>query len=136
MDKRLLDTNIFLRYFLQDNLDQHEIAKNIITKGEENKVKLFSDSNVIAEINNVLKHLYELDKMQRVEFLQDTLSLDFVNYLDKKPVLAQALTYFSQHNLDFEDCLLLAKAKGGYTLTSFDTKLKTVAKTLNIKRIP
>lgn len=115
---KYLDTNIILRYLLQDHHSLSQEASIII----ENE-NIFIANEVLAEVIYVLNKTYKVDKKE----LSQTLIAFLYNeniYLLCKEVAIAALEYFSEKNIDFVDCLLCAYRKiNSYEVISFDKNL-------------
>ena len=136
---RILDTNYFVRFILDDIPEQVEITENVLKKGAENKLHLIITTLAIVELNNVLLYEYKLEKKQRLEALKLITNIHHLDYPDKKDkeITGLAITYFNKYNLDLEDCYNIAYAKiRDWELFTFDTELKKVAKIEGIRRMP
>ena len=96
----LLDTNVVLRYLLEDLQDQADAAADAIACGAEVRPE------IISECVYVLSGLYEVPRDLIVESL--TLVLDEVA-CPRKAVVLSALGLYRASKLDFPDCLLAAE---------------------------
>lgn len=112
----MLDTNIILRYLLNDDEQMASEAEAII-KNMPVQVTI----EIIAEVVYVLKGVYHID---RVEIGQCLLAfLSEVNTSEPK-VLKLGIETYAEQNLDFPDCILYAYHKvKGYEIKTFDKKL-------------
>ena len=111
----ILDANAILRYLLDDVEDQSKEVEETINKGA------YTISEVICEVVYVLEGVYDLNKNE----ISDVL-LDFIEEIDmnEKVVTKEALKAFKINNLDYVDCLLLARHKlYKDNIISFDKKL-------------
>lgn len=112
----MLDTNMILRYLLNDNPDMAEQAEQYLDSGEATVT-----AEVMAEAVYVLKGVYGLERGTIAETLRDFLVLVSCREED---VLRVALDTYATHSLDFVDCVLY-----GYycvrhaTIATFDKKL-------------
>lgn len=116
--KTLIDANVILRYLLNDDESMSIKAKEIIDNGS------YTLTEIIAEVVYVLKGVYHVEK-------QDiTLSLaSLLNEveIENREVVLFALTIYANKNLDFVDCLLVARHKiFGEVVFTFDKKLNKV----------
>ena len=112
----MFDTNMILRYLLNDNVEMAEKAEQYLDAGN-----VFVTTEVIAEVVYVLKGVYSLDR----DKIADTLKkfLELVHY-EEKNVIDIALDTFEERNLDFVDCILYAYHKvKGIEIATFDKKL-------------
>ena len=113
----MLDTNIILRYLLNDNEQMADEAEKII---KENMALVTIE--IIAEVVYVLKRVYSVErdiiKSSLFDFLSEVQSNEF-------EVIKLGLTVYSEKNLDFVDCILYAYYKvKGYEVKTFDKKLQ------------
>ena len=113
----MLDTNIILRYLLNDNEQMADEAEKII---KENTALVTIE--IIAEVVYVLKRVYSIERDIIKSSLFDFLSEVQSNEME---VIKLGLTFYSEKNLDFVDCVLYAYHKvKGYDIKTFDRKLK------------
>lgn len=119
-----VDTNYFLRFLLADNHEQSEKVKDLFLSASESTNKLFTSSIVIFEIYWVLSSYYERDKVEIISTLEKILAMEFIE-VDNRSILQQALTYFREYSVSFEDCynLAFASSKKAKTFATFDQKL-------------
>ena len=113
----MLDTNIILRYLLNDNDEMAVEAEKIIKEGS-----VFVTAEIVAEVVYVLKRVYAVErddiKSSLFQFLSEVQS-------NEMEVIKCGLTTYSEKNLDFVDCILYAYHKiKGYEIKTFDKKLK------------
>lgn len=117
----ILDTNMILRYLLNDNKEMADEAEKIIKQGNA-KVTI----EIIAEVVYVLKGVYSIER--------DLIKISLLNFLseiqaDEKDILKAGLEIYGKQNLDFVDCILYAYSKvKGYEIKTFDKKLKKLLK--------
>jgi len=111
-----LDTNILVRYYVQDEQRQGAIATRIMTEEPE----LFVSKTVLAELEWVLRGYYELtpDKIHPV--LAHLLKLGNVT-VEQGDSVEAALRYY-RLGIDFADALHLASSRHCSTLLTFDDK--------------
>ena len=113
---KILDTNIILRYLLRDNIEQANVAKEAIESGATTL------SEVIMEVIYVLHKHYMVPK---TEICKSLLALSKGVHVAEQEVILYALKVFESHNLDYVDCLLVAKAVlRGEDIITFDKKIK------------
>jgi predicted nucleic-acid-binding protein len=116
MAKIMFDTNMILRYLLNDNPIMYEKSKQLL-KQENVWVTL----EVIAEVFYVLRKVYSMERQivsQKVK--------EFIGLVEcrESEVLNLAVDTYAEKNLDFVDCVLYAYNKiGGFEIATFDKKL-------------
>ena len=122
-----LDTNVLVRYLVQDDAQQYQKAKRLITrelaKGEPVLISLL----VLLETEWVLRSRYEFDKGERltaISALLDTADLAF----EDEACVEQAVYSWKDSKADFADCLIEARHRrlGGAATATFDAKALTL----------
>lgn len=112
---KTIDTNVILRYLLNDVPEQSEIAAQVIMQGAK------SYPEIIAEVIYVLVKLYSVPREKIAELLMPF--IDEIEF-DIPAIIKFAVNMYSQTKFDFVDCLLVArKIVLGDTIFSFDKKL-------------
>lgn len=114
---KYVDTNILLRFIIDDNKELADIAENILKSDECHLLP-----EVIPEIIYVLRSVYKYRREDIAQAIQRLLPLVVV----KEQLLTNlALTYFAQFKLDYVDCILLARNKlYGREVATFDKELE------------
>jgi len=112
----MLDTNMILRYLLNDNESMRETAKKYLCAGN-----VWITLEVAAELVYVLNGVYKLERKAIAEKI-----IQFLNVADcgESAVLQLALNTYALHNLDFVDCILYSYNEvKGIEIATFDKKL-------------
>lgn len=118
-----IDTNILVRYLVQDDMQQALVAANLINQHKGKPKSLFISNIVICELIWVLERGYKYNKKDIISVLQAILSTIEFNFEYYK-ILWLSIIQFEKNNADFSDILIgqIALLKGcEYTIT-FDTK--------------
>lgn len=114
----IVDTNILLRYLLDDNEELSSKAIEIIDNNE-----IFIPTEVIVEASYVLKKVYNVEKEKIYEAIKLLLDMDDVNFQNKNTI-ELAFKIYSEKNLDIVDCMLFAYNRNeNYDIKTFDKKL-------------
>lgn len=115
MNKTLVDTNVILRYLLDDNEDQALLAEHLIDGGA------WTTPEVLAEVTYVLEHYYGIERREIATALfQIAHKLDF----EQPDVSFEAIKEYDATNLDFVDCMIVAYDKLNISkVFSFDKAL-------------
>ena len=115
----IVDTNILLRYLLDDNEELSSKAIEIIDNNE-----IFIPTEVIVEASYVLKKVYNVEKEKIYEAIKLLLDMDDVNFQNKNTI-ELAFKIYSEKNLDIVDCMLFAYNRNEkYDIKTFDKKLE------------
>jgi predicted nucleic-acid-binding protein len=122
---RGLDTNVLVRYFTADDLEQAEIARATIDDAEKGGQRLFVSGIVLCELAWVLRgRSYAYQKSEIAETLDDLLETS-VFEIEARGLVRTALSRYRDSQADFADCLLgLTHQDAGCSETwTFDTGL-------------
>lgn len=110
-----IDTNVLVRYYVDDDHAQHKKAKHFI---DENEV--FINNIVILESFWVLTSVYRLSKAGVGEIFDHLKRLSNI-YFENETVFAKALAEYRDNDCDFADALLgLLNRNYGYDTASSD----------------
>ena len=112
----MLDTNMILRYLLNDDQIMADRAEQYLNAGNVSVT-----IEVIAEVVYVLKGVYSMKRDMIANTVKDFLELVICHEMD---VLNLALDTYAERNLDFVDCVLYGyHAVRGIEIATFDKKL-------------
>jgi predicted nucleic-acid-binding protein len=115
-----LDTNVLVRYIMQDDLKQSPLATRLIeSRSVESRgfVSLVS----VVELFWVMSSAYELDRGQLIAALEGLLRTKEL-VVERAEIVWKALRIFQNANVDFADCLIerSAAAAGCEKTMTFD----------------
>ena len=115
-----LDTNVLVRYIMQDDPKQSPMATRLVeslTGDQPGFVPLVA----VVELVWVLSSSYRLTREQQVEAL-DLLLRSREIVVDRADLVLQAQRRFARGGADFADCLIerIAQAQGCRTTMTFD----------------
>lgn len=124
--KNLPDTNVIVRYLMKDDEVQYSKAKEFFDKVKHGSSKAIIIESVIAECIYVLTKIYKVPRITAAESLSDILHYRGIANDDQKELI-NALTLFSERNIDIVDCILCVKAANAeVSLFSFDDDLNKI----------
>jgi predicted nucleic-acid-binding protein len=112
-----LDTNVLVRWFVNDDPVQTAAAEKLIAKHE-----IFVSNAVLLETEWVLRDAFSFSRAEIAEKFGVLVELENCVLGDETAVLS-ALTWF-ETGLDFADALHLAATPAGTRFASFDTRLR------------
>ena len=118
----VLDTNVILRYLIQDSPDMAQRAYRLFQQAREGHITLITSEAVIAEVVHILssKVLYNLPRPQVRMHLTNILTFRGLKLTYKK-VYLRAINLYASTNLDFVDAVLAAHAERlNVAVASFD----------------
>ena len=97
-----LDTNILLRYLVEDNQQMAEQALDLLMRVERGEEKIITSSLVIFETIFTLQSFYKVPRQQIKEQVLPIISLRGVHLPDKS-VFYKALDLYVTKNISFAD---------------------------------
>lgn len=130
-----VDTNIFIRFFLNDHKTQSPAAHRLFDEARKGKVKLVTDSLVIAEMVFTLSSVYKLTKQEITQKVQGTILFEGLEILGRK-ILVQALTFYKKKTVDFIDAYIAAiSLENNFSVCSFDRDFEKIKEIKRIKPV-
>jgi predicted nucleic-acid-binding protein len=128
----LIDTNVMLRYLLDDHKLFSPRAKAFMQDVAKGQKKAELSSVVVVECVYVMEKFYEIPKNEIVDKLSRILNIKEIVNPDKSEIL-DALVKFENSGADIVDCILAAKSSPQRVIVSFDKdfrKLKATSEEL------
>ncbi len=100
--KAVIDTNLLVRYLVEDDLQKAKAVDNLLKKAEKNEIRIYVPSIVVAELVWVLESFYKMIKTEIAELIEAILSTPGIE-VTEKPIIAAALKQYRTKNRDFID---------------------------------
>ena len=119
----LIDTNVVLRYLLDDHKLFSPKAKAFMQDVAKGLKKAELSSVVVVECVYVMEKFYEIPKNEIVDRLSRILNIKEIVNPDKSELL-DALVKFENSGADIVDCILAAKSSSQRVIVSFDKDFK------------
>lgn len=118
-----LDTNVLVRYVVQDDREQFEAAKRLIVRCVNSGQTIFVPVTVVLELEWVLRSNFEFAKDDVVQVLASLFSAMELAF-ESERALEVALQLFRDSAADFADCVHVALAlqAGEQPLWTFDKR--------------
>lgn len=116
-----LDTNVLIRFLVQDHAAQSTAARKLIRKCVNEGQTLFVPVTVSLELEWVLRSNFNFEKQAVVQTLSDLLSSTELSF-ESESALELALLQYAETSADYSDCLhaALATAANSGPLWTFD----------------
>lgn len=116
-----LDTNVLVRYIVQDDPSQFTAAKRLISRCVAEGSTLFVPVTVLPELEWVLRSSFAFGKVDVLMTLSSLFSAAELTF-ESERALEVALQLFREGSADFADCLhvALATQAGEHPLWTFD----------------
>ena len=121
--KVVIDTNILVRYLVNDDQKKAEAVDNLLDKAIKGDVRIVVPSVVIAELVWVLESFYQMKADAILELVEAIVNTSGLDVTDKSTVIS-ALRLYKNRNIDFIDAWIIefAKERGIRTIYTFDKK--------------
>ena len=118
-----VDSNVFLRFFVADDAEQHDKARSLLRHAAEGKVDLVTGPPVLFEISWALQRIYSQSNEQVLEVLASMVRLPGLEMTDG-PVVERALGFARTCNMHFADAYVaaLAESTGAMGLATFNRR--------------
>jgi predicted nucleic-acid-binding protein len=115
-----LDTNVIVRYIVQDDKEQARKASAVI-EALSSERQAFISCIVLCEVNWVLKTAYNTSKEECVTVLKRILSVSAFD-VERMVCCMKALRRYEKESADFSDYLIyeIAKEEGYEAVVTFD----------------
>lgn len=123
MVRVFVDTNVLVRYVIEDDLNKSEQVRRFFEAASRGEVVLYLSSVVLLEMVFVLKSVYKKDVdliMKVVKKLVKTRGCVLVDKTDLK----SALEYLDKYKVKFSDCLIASSIPKGVKVFSYDEDFK------------
>lgn len=121
--KVVIDTNLLVRYLINDDQKKAEAVDNLLGKAAKGEVRIVIPSVVIAELVWVLESFYHLKADAILELVEAIINTSGLDVADKSTVIS-ALRLCRSKNIDFIDAWIIefAKERDVKTIYTFDKK--------------
>lgn len=120
---KAIDTNVLVRFLVQDDEKQTQVSTQLLTDAEADKQPLFVSNVVVLELMWVLRSIYEVPREEILSSLSDLLSMMALEFQDSL-VIRDFVSSAQNNTYDLADMLVsqVAKGKGCDTTLTFDKK--------------
>ncbi len=103
-----LDTNVLLRYLLNDGDPQKGVADRFFLDSADRDEKLFVNQIVLCELIWVLSRGLRFDRQRAGDIIGQLLAAAQLEFEDKD-LVEEALSLYALSKADFADCLIAAR---------------------------
>jgi predicted nucleic-acid-binding protein len=116
-----LDTNVLVRFLVQDDAKQGLLARELIRSTLEKGEPLYVPVTVMLGLEWVLRSNFGFDKAQIIQTLSSLLATSELSF-ESETSVEVALELFRQNKADFSDCIhiALSHAAGLTAMWTFD----------------
>ncbi|MBI2414250.1 PIN domain-containing protein [candidate division WWE3 bacterium] len=121
--KLFLDTNLFLRIIVKEDLKKHAQVTKILTQIENGLIRPYSSTIVLLEIFHTLTKFYKVPKQEAVNFIKEILDIKNLTLIEKTN-FKKALLLLEKYNVKFTDILIAQQVPQGCKICTFDKEIK------------
>jgi len=121
VERRFVDTNIFLRYLTADHPAKYRRCRALFQRATDGEVILATSGLVIAELIWTLQSFYRVSKLDIVEKVSIIVNMESLE-IPEKDIITNALVLFGRKNIDYIDAYnaVLMKRLGLGAIFSYD----------------
>src|SRR5438094_5900348 len=122
---KAVDTNVLVRYLVQDDPVQGKKAASFFESAVDEDVPILIGNTVLCELVWVLDSAYDYAKTDLVDVLEKILATAGFAF-ESKDIVRAALEEYRSTNVDFSDGLMgrIHKSLGADTTVTFDNALR------------
>ncbi len=110
MKKIFIDTNLFIRYLVNDTPEMADQVERLLEKAEKGGIRLVTGPPVFFELAWTLKSFYKKPRQYIHQCLLSIMGIQGLEVLDLE-VLEQALEIYRNTATDFADAYIAASAE-------------------------
>jgi uncharacterized protein len=107
MKSYFIDTNIFIRYLINDDPVKANRVEKLLSEAAAGKIRLVTAEMVLAEVVWVLESFYGLKNIEVGSMVKAILATPGLEVLNSA-LVEKALEYYLAHNIDFVDGYIAA----------------------------
>lgn len=125
---KAVDTNVLVRYLVQDDPVQGRKAAAYIEQAAEAEEQILISNIVLCETVWVLDSAYEYTKAE-IELAIEKILQSSTFQFEAKDIVWSAFNEYRAANVDFADCMIgqLHRARGCEPTVTFDTALRKLS---------
>ena len=127
MEKKFIDTNLFLRYLTKDDPLKYERCRDLFKNAMGGKIAIVTSGLVIAELIWTLLSYYKVSKADVVEKISILVATDKL-FIPDKEIISDALVLYGMKNIDYLDAYnaVLMRSYGLNAIYSYDEDFDTI----------
>ncbi len=121
LPKKIIDANVILRFFLEDDEEKFQRSKEFFRKLEFGEDDALLTEIVFAEVVWVLQKVYSIPRKEISPIFLKLLNYNGLKTVFSKEIFSESLKLYAVHPVDIQDIFLavLARVKGS-KIISFD----------------
>ncbi len=111
LPEKVIDANVILRFFLEDDEEQFRKTKPFIQRLELAKEEALITDIVFAEVVWVLNKVYDIPRPEIAERFSKLINYRGIKTVFSKELYAESLRLYTKHSMDIQDILLALLAR-------------------------
>ena len=104
------DTNLFLRYLMNDDSEQADAVEHVLKQAKDGAFQLIANPLIIAEIVWVLEKVYDLDRLAIRKSILAIVNTPGIE-IDAANLVSSAVDIYASENIDFVDAFSVSWMK-------------------------
>jgi len=121
LPEKIIDANVILRFFLEDDEEQFTKARPFIQRLELGKEEALITDIVFAEVVWVLNKVYDIPRTEIAERFSKLVNYRGIKTVFSKELYAESLRLYAKQSIDIQDILLAILARDkDCTIVTFD----------------
>jgi predicted nucleic-acid-binding protein len=126
MRKIIVDTNVFLRFLLEDIPSQKKEAENLFRKAQKGSIEIIVPQIIIFEIEFISRKYYRFSVAEISSKIKSLLNAEYFQ-ISERLLFLKSLEIYQSKNISFVDSFLVSFAElEGFEIFSFDKKLQKI----------
>ena len=120
---KALDTNVLVRFLVQDDRRQAEIVYRVFREAEESKDTLFVPLLVVLEVFWMLESVYEIPRVDILDAIHELILMPILEF-EAQPAILNAISQARKTRMDLSDLLIAhsARSSGCESVLTFDKR--------------
>ncbi len=123
--KALIDTNVWLRFFLEDIPEQYDQALKLFSLIERGEITPYVSTIILLEIYFIFKKVYKQSDAEIVIIFQKILEFRGITLIEKTN-FPQALNFLKLYHIKLSDCLIASQIPEKAVLVTFDKEFSKI----------
>ncbi|MBI5211886.1 MAG: PIN domain-containing protein [Nitrospirae bacterium] len=121
LPKKIIDANVILRFFLEDDTGQFLKAKAFMQKLETAQEEALITEIVFAEVVWVLSKVYNIPRREISDKFSGVINYKGIKTSPDKKLFIESLKLYAEHSMDIQDIFLAVVARNNdCSIVTFD----------------
>uniref|UniRef100_A0A7C4XN86 Type II toxin-antitoxin system VapC family toxin n=1 Tax=candidate division WWE3 bacterium TaxID=2053526 RepID=A0A7C4XN86_UNCKA len=121
--KVFIDTNVFLRFLIEDESVMHKQALNLIKRLENAEIRPYTSTIVFLEVLHVITKFYKIPKLEALESVRKLTELKNLTIIEKTN-FRKAILLYEKYSVKLADLIIALQVPEECGLCTFDKEFK------------